>query len=188
MFSKSISRRISMLTVGSLLFVGLAFGESVTLKQLALEKEGIQLIGQLEDVSRDVRFNADRLSSLNNGPRDSKWSQQYHLMQIKELVNGGLRPALDRLTTIQSELKDWHQDAIDKLLASAGSLAAATNSAIINHNKMGSMPPVLNQEYKDLISRINEQAEALVTISDAAGDYASAHEQAQQAGLIVSEQ
>ncbi len=188
MLFKSISKSVSMLVAGSLVYAGLAFGEPVTPRQLELEKEGIQLIAQLEDVSRDVHFNADRLSALNNGPRDSKWSHQYHLMQIRELVNDGLRPAMERLTVIQSELKDWHQDAIDKMLASARNLAADTNSAIISHNQKGSMPPALNQEYKDLISKINEHAQTLVTTSDAAGEYASAHEKAQEAGLRVPKQ
>jgi hypothetical protein len=34
-------------------------------------------------------------------------------------VNDGLRPALERLTEIQSQLQAWKQHAIDEMLASA---------------------------------------------------------------------
>lgn len=183
MLFKTIARSISMLTAASLLTAGLALGGSVTSKQLELEKEGIELIAQLEDVSRDVHYNADRLGALSHGPSESRWSHGYHLTQIKDLVNKGLRPALDRLTEIQPELKDWHQDVIEQMLTSARALAADTNTAMLSHNEKTSMPPALNQEYKDLISRISGHAEDLVKTSDAAGDYASAHEQAQEAGL-----
>ncbi len=43
----------------------------------------------------------------------------------------------------------------------------------------------MNEEYKELITRINTHAEALVKTSDAAGDYAAAHRQAVEAGLKV---
>lgn len=185
---KSITRGLSMLTAVSLLSAGFAIGEPATPKQLAIEKEGVQLINQLEDVSRDVQYNADRLSALNRNPGTSKWSHNHHLMQIKELVNDGLRPALTRLTEIQPELKDWHQDAIDRMLASAKALAADTNSAILTHNEVGSIPLAFNGEYKDLIEKINGHAETLVKTSDAAADYAAAHEQAQEAGLKVPKQ
>lgn len=185
MLFKSITRNLSILTATGLLSAGLAFSEPSVSKQIELEKEGIQLIAQLEDISRSVHYNADRLDSLSKGPRVSNWSNAHHLMEIKDLVNKGLRPALARLTEIQSELKDWHQDVIDQMLVSAKALAADTNAVIIAHNDKQAMPPSLNQEYKDLIARINTHAETLVKTSDAAGDYASAHEQALQAGLQI---
>jgi hypothetical protein len=185
MLFTSISRSISMLTIVGLLSAGFVAGEPVTDKQLELEKEGIQLIGQLEDVARDIHYNSDRLNSLTASTRAAKWTHQHHLTQIKELVNDGLQPALARLTEIQPQLKAWHQDAIEQMLSSAQALATDTNSAILNQNDRGSVPTVLNPEYKELITRINDHAETLVKTSDAAGDYASAHAQAEEAGLTL---
>ncbi len=71
------------------------------------------------------------------------------------------------------------------MLASAQALAADTNSAILNQNEARNLPITMNEEYKGLITRINTHAEALVKTSDAAGDYATAHRQAVEAGLNV---
>jgi hypothetical protein len=158
-----------MLAVFGVLPAALVVGQT-TVKQLAIEDEGIQLIGQLEDVARDVHYNADWLSAHTRSGQVSKWAHYHHLNEIKSLVNEGLRPALTRLIEIQSELPAWHQDTIDQLLASAKALAADTNSAILNHKESGSRPVVLDEEYKALISLINEHAETLVKTSDAAGD------------------
>ena len=117
------------------------------------------------------------------GPYSSKSVRQHHLMQIKEEVNSGLRPTLKRLTEIQPELKSWHQDVIDKMLASAARLAADTNSAILNQNENGNLPTMLNPEYKELVSRIAQHSQTLVNTSDAANNYAAAHKQAEEAGL-----
>jgi hypothetical protein len=182
---KSITQSISLLTMASLLSAGLALAEPVTIKQLALEKESVRLIGQMEQVARDIHYNADRLSSLTVPARTTRWSHSHHLTQIKELVNEGLQPALARLTEIQPELRGWQQDTIDRLLASAQALAADTNSAILTHNETGALPLGLNSEYRDLIASINEHAQSLVKTSDAAGNYATAHEQAAEAGLLV---
>jgi hypothetical protein len=181
MLFTSISRSIPMLAIAGLLSAGFAMAEPTKAQQLEMQKEGIELIGQLEDVARDINFNADRLNTP--GHRSSKFIRQHHLMQIKELVNNGLQPALKRLTEIQPELKAWHRDVIDKMLASAKGLAADTNSAILNQYDNGSLPTALNPEYRQTVSRIAEHAENLVKTSDAAGDYAAAHEQAEEAGL-----
>lgn len=185
MLFTSITRRVSMLAIFGLLPAAFVAGQTVTVKQLEAEKEGIQLIGQLEDVARDVHYQADRLNAITRSSQHSKWTHSHHLMEIKSLVNDGLRPALQRLTEIQSELPAWHQDTIDQLLTSAKALAADATSAILTHSDPGSPPIVLNEEYKELIARINGHAEALVKISDAAGDYAAAHRQAVEAGLKV---
>ena len=71
------------------------------------------------------------------------------------------------------------------MLASARALAADTNSAILNRNEAGVAPPILNAEYKELISTIYEHSKALVKTSAAAGDYAAGHRQAVEAGLKV---
>lgn len=67
----------------------------------------------------------------------------------------------------------------------AKALAADTNSAILNQNAAGALPPAMNLEYKELIASIYEHSEALVKTSDAAGDYAGARLQAVEAGLKV---
>ena len=173
-----------MLTVLGPLTAGFAVGETAPVKQLEMEKEGIKLIGQVEDVARDISYHADHVSSLPSGI--SKDTHYHHLMQIKSLVNEGLRPALKRLTEIQPQLPAWHQDTVDQMLDSAKALAANTNSAILNRNEAGAAPPMLSAEYRELISTIYEHSKALVTTSDAAGDYAAANRQAVEAGLKVS--
>lgn len=188
MLFKSISRNVSMLTLVGLLSAGLVAGDTVTVKQLELEKEGIELIAQLEGVARDIHYNSDRLNSLTGSTRDAKWTHYHHLTQIKELVNDGLRQALDRLTEIQPQLKGWHQGAIDRMLSSAQALAADTNSAILNQNEKGMVPAALNREFKELVSRIDQHAETLVKTADAAGDYAAARERAEEAGLKLPRQ
>jgi hypothetical protein len=180
---KSITRSVSMLAVIGLLPA--AFAASVTSQQLEMEKEGVQLIRQVEEVARDVRYNAGRLNSFTGSMQISMWTHVHHLDQIKSLVNDGLRPALTRLTEIQPQLPDWKQASIDKMLESAKTLAADTSSAILTKNDAGATPPALNAEYKELVTRIYEHAEALVKTSDAAGTYAAARLKAHEAGLEV---
>ena len=184
MLFTSIARSVLMLTVLGPLTAGFAVGETATVKQLEMEKEGIKLIGQVEDVARDISYHADLLNSFS--PWISKETHFHHLEQIKSLVNQGLRPAFKRLTEIQPQLSAWHQDTIDQMLNSANALAADTNSAILNRKEARAAPPVLNAEYSELISTIYEHSKALVTTSDAAGDYAAANRQAVEAGLKVS--
>lgn len=182
----SKTRRITMLTLFGLLPGALLFGEHVSVKQIQLEKEGTELIGQLEDVARDIHYNADQLEALTRQPLVSRWTHYHHLHAIRSLVNDGLRPALARLTEIQRELPPWKQDAIDKMLSSAVALAADTNSALLSKNENRSLPVVLNTEYREFISKINDHAQALVKTSSAAEDLAMAHLKADQAGLEIS--
>ena len=181
---KSITRSVSMLAAFAL--IPSAFAAGVTAEQLAMEKEGIQLINQVEEVARDVRYNAGRLNSFTGSMQISKWTHVHHLDQIKSLVNDGLRPALTRLTEIQPQLPDWKQQTIDTMLESAKTLAADTNSAILAKNDAGMTPPAMNAEYKELITRIYDHAEALVKTSDAAGTYAAARLKAAEAGVKVT--
>jgi len=186
MLLRSIRRPLSMLAVcGLLLPAALLVGQTVTIKQLDTEEEGLQLVNQLEDVAREVHYHASWLNGHVRSTSISKWTHAHHLTQIKELVNDGLRPALQRLTEIQKDLPSWHRDTVDQILAWAKSLAADTNSAILNHNDTKSMPMPLNEEYKGLVDGINKHAEALVKTCDAAGDYAVAQRQALEAGLKV---
>jgi hypothetical protein len=181
---KLIARGVSMLAVATLL--PLAFAAESPKSQVELEKEGIELIHQVEEVARDVSYNADRLNSFTKTMQVSRWTHAHHLTDIKNLVNDGLRPALNRLTEIQPQLPDWKQQSIDKMLAAAKVLAADTNSAILTKNESGTVPPAMNAEYKSFVARMYAHAEALVKTSDAAGTYAEARLKAPEAGLAVS--
>ncbi len=183
MLFTSINRRVSMLIIFGLLPVVLVAGESS--KQFEMDKEAITLINQLEDVARDVRYNADSLKSFIGSTQISRWTHYHHLEQIKSLVNDGLRPALTELTELQPQLPAWQQDSIDQMLNSAEALAANTNSAIFTMKDAGAVPPVLNAEYRELITTIYEHSEALVKSSDTASEYAAAHLRAVEAGLKV---
>ena len=183
MITATLTRRVSMLAAFAL--IPSAFAASITVEQRETEKEGIQLIRQVEEVARDVRYNAGRLNSFTTNMQISRWTHGHHLEQIKSLVNDGLRPALARLEEIQPQLPDWKQQAIDKMIESAKALAADANDAILTKNEAGTMPPAMNAEYKDLVTRIYDHAEALVKTSDAAGTYAAARLKAHEAGVEV---
>jgi len=183
MLLTSITRRVSILAAFGLLPAALVTGEIKGPPEI--EREGIDLIGELEDVARDIHYNADHLKSLTGSVQISKWTHYHHLEQIKSLVNEGLRPTLTRLTEIQSQLPAWHQDVIDQMLDSAKVLAGDTNSAILAKQDAGEVPPILNTEYKELITRIYEHSEALMTTADSASAYAAAHLKAVEGGLDV---
>jgi hypothetical protein len=183
MIKATITRRLSMLA--ALALVPSAFAASVTREQLEMEKEGVQLIRQVEEVARDVRYNAGRLNSFTTDMRISKWTHVHHLEEIKSLVNDGLKPALTRLTEIQPQLPDWKQQSIDKMFESAKALAADMNDAFLAKKDAGTVPPAMNADYKGLVTRIYGHAEALVKTSDAAGAYASARLKAHEAGVKV---
>ena len=180
---KSINQRVSMLAVFGLLPLALVAGEGR--EPFQAEQEGTQLIGQMEDVARNIHQNADWLDSFARAGQVSVSTHKDHLMRIKSLVNEELRPALERLTEIQQDLPAWQQDTIDQMLESAKALAANTNSAILNVSENGHRPVVLNADYRELVSNINEHADFLVKTADAAGDYAEAHQKAVEAGLTV---
>src|SRR5512143_1325573 len=112
---KTITRGAHALA--ALVLIPSAFAARVTVEQLAMEREGVQLIRQLEEVARDVRYHAGRLNSFTDSLLISKWTHAHHLEQIKSLVNEGLRPAMTRLTEIQPQLPEWKQETIDKMLA-----------------------------------------------------------------------
>ena len=166
MISGTITRRVSALAAFAM--VPSAFAASVTAEQLEMGKEGIQLIRQVEEVARGVRYNAGRLNSLSGNLQISRWTHAHHLEQIRSLVNDGLRPALTRLQEIQPQLPDWKQQSINKMIVSASTLAADADDAIFTKNNLGPEAPALNAEYKGLVTKIYEHAEALAKTSDAA--------------------
>lgn len=179
----TITRSVSMLA--ALALMSSAFAASVTVEQVEMEKEGVQLIRQVEEVARDVRYNAGRLNSFTSSIQISKWTHVHHLGQIKSLVNDGLRPALTRLEEIQPKLPDWKQQSIDKMIESAKALAADVNDAIFTKSEAGTTSPAMNAEYKALVTRIYEHAESLVKTSDAGGTYAAARLKAHAADVKV---
>jgi hypothetical protein len=185
MFTR-LARRVSMLAVLGLVPVAFAAGE--TRNQSEKEKEAITLINQLEDVARDVHYSAESLHSFIGAAQVSRWTHYHHLEQIKALVNEELRPALTELSELRPELPAWQQSNIDKMLTASNALAADTNSAIFTMKDAEPAPPALNAEYKALVATIYEHSEALVKTSDAASDFAEAHQKAVEADLEVPRQ
>lgn len=183
MITTTITRRASMLAAFAL--IPSAFASSVNADQLEMQKEGVQLISQVEEVARDVRYNAGRLNAFADSARISKWAHVHHLDEIKTLVNDGLRPALIRLQEIQPLMPEWKQQSIDKMIESAKALADDVDSAFLAKKEAGTMPPVMNAEYKNLMTKIYGHANTLVKTSDAAGSYATARLKAQRAGMKV---
>ena len=155
-----------------------ALADTKTDDSLAAQEKGIQLINQVGDVARDVRYNAEHLNSFNMNI--SERSHVYHLNQIKGLVNDGLTPVLAQLEDLQSQLPDWKQRTIDSMLDSATALAADANSAILERNESGAAPPALNPEYKAFVKQVEGHAQNLIDTSDAAAAYASSQLKAQE--------
>ena len=180
---KSLAR-IFLAAMVAMLPATLPAEDKITVQQAAIEKESFELIEQIEDVARSVHFNTDSLRIQAHGT-NSRWANHHHLREIKELVNNGLNPALNRLTEIEPQLPAWEQHAIDKMLVSARILAADTNSAILKLNDNGSKPVVLNGEYRAFLDTMDEHAQKLRSTADAAGNYADALEEALDAGLKV---
>ena len=171
MSTKPRRKSISILVISSL--APIAFAASPSEKQIELQKEGIEMIGQVADSARDIRYQADRLKSFTRSIMISKWTHHHHLLEIKSLVNDGLQPALQRLTEIQPQLPDWKQQSIDDMMVAAKALAGDANSAILSKKDAGTVPPALNSEYKDLVGKIYQHADTLVKTADAAMAYAS---------------
>jgi len=179
--------RISLAAMVTILPATLPAQNTVTVQQVALEKESFELIDQIEDVARSVHNNTDALR-MHASRNMSRWTNAHHLMQVKDLVNNGLNPALNRLTEIQPQLPGWEQHALDRMFESARTLATDTNSAILNLNDNGSAPIVMNDEYRAFLDRMDEHAKNLASTADAAGDYADALNQALEVGLNVPSQ
>jgi hypothetical protein len=182
---KSINRRLSIPVIFGLLPAALIAGEIK--EPIEIERDGTQLIGEMENLARDIHGNAGRLDSFTRTGQVSTSSHKDQLMQIKSLVNDELRPALDRLIEIQESMPEWQQDAVAQMLASAIGLASNTNSAILSMNETANIPVLLNAEYGEFVSQLNDHAEALVKIADAAGSYADAHRNAVESGLKVAQ-
>jgi hypothetical protein len=150
---------------------------------LAEQKEAVELMRQLEEVGRDVRYHAGRLNSFGSSLLTSRWTYLHHMEQIKSLMNDGLRPALTRLAELQPHLPEWKHQSIDKMLEAAKALAADTNAAILTKNNAGPAPLAMNAEYRALVNQMYQHAVVLVKTSDAAATYATARMKAAGAGV-----
>ena len=180
---RSISRNLFLLTVVSSTLPSLGASQSAAIRQLEAEKEAVELISRLENVGRDVHYNANRLNSFRGSDRISEWTYDHYLRQIRSLVQEGLRPALQRLAEIRPRLPDWQQDSIDLMFSPAQALSADANSAALSGRKAGASSPFLNSDLRRLLAKIYDHAQTLVETSDAAEDYAAAHQLALETGL-----
>ena len=183
MIQQFITRRAPVLAAFAMLPVLLP--ASTPSRQLEAQKEGIQLVAQIEESARSIRYHADHLGSFAGSMQISRHLHKNHLTQIKESVNGQLRPALQRLVEIQAELPDWKQQSIQDMHIRAAAMTAHINGAIAEANDSTPTPPAMNREYKKLVSQVHAHAASLVTTSDAVGEYSSALLKAQDAGVTV---
>jgi DNA repair exonuclease SbcCD ATPase subunit len=183
MIQQFITRRAPLLAAFALIPVLLP--ASTPAQQLEAQKEGIQLVAQIEESARNIRTHATHLDSLAKNMQVSRHIHKNHLTQIREAVNDQLRPALQRLVEIQAELPDWKQQSIQDMHIDAAVLAANVNSAIQQANDVTPTPPAMNREYQKLVSQVHAQAASLVNTSDAVGEYSSALLKAQDAGVTV---
>lgn len=156
-----------------------------TPEQIVIEKEAVQMIAQVEEVARDVQYHADRLQDLARNVDVSLWSHYHHLDGIKALVNDGLRPALARLNAIETQLPEWKQDSVARMIADAKRLADDTTSAYIAKENGGGIPAPMNDAYRRFVDDVASHATSLVKTADAAHSYASAHLKASEAGLNI---
>jgi hypothetical protein len=137
-----------------------------------LQQEGISLMRQLEGAGRDARDHTDRLQTLSRQANISRWTHFHHLDGIRDTVNGGVRPALVRLTAIQARLPAWKQPAVDQLLVLAQALAADATSAFVEKRESRAIVPKMNQEYQRRLADMRLHAEALAIRAEAAASYA----------------
>jgi hypothetical protein len=170
--------KVAALTV---LAAGLVSAQSK--EKLALEKEGIELIKQLEDVGNEIKYHGEHLEVFSRTPGISKWSHWHHLMEVKHLVNEGLQPALSRLVEIRPQLPEWKQPSIDKMLAAAKEMAADTNNALLASKSPA--VPLMNAAYRDFVARVVQHADSLGKTADAAVDFAEAQLKADEAAKRI---
>jgi hypothetical protein len=153
---------------------------------IRVQKEGVELIRQLESVARDLRYNAGQLQSFTGTILVSGSAHNHRLSEIRNLMNERVRPLVARLVEIQPLLPEWKQQTIESMFEAAKSLKADASSAILSTQKRSVAGPLaLNAEYKELVSKIYEHADRLVRTADAASSYAAARLRASEAGVSV---
>jgi hypothetical protein len=173
------------LSLALLLPATLMAGE--TSDQTRNRKEAVQLTQRIESSARNIQTEADHLSQMQKGNAISNFTHQYKLHVISTEINEQLGPALKRLAEIQPGLPDWHSTAVDRMRTSGANLAANANAAVLNRGFSGTrQPAVLDSEYGQLIQNINTQAQTLVQVADATGDYGNAQLKGHRAGLAIT--
>lgn len=158
--------------------------DKVAVQQVAIENESTQLIETIENAARSVHSDLDTLR-VHSKRNLSRHSNYHHLTKVKHSINDRINPALSRLLEIKPQLPAWKQATVDKIQVSARALAIDANSAFMSLKEKASTPVVVNAEYRSFLKTMNEHAEKLVDVTDAAGDYADALDQALEAGLEV---
>jgi hypothetical protein len=155
--------------------------------QTKARKEAIKLTQRIESTSRDIQRQAERLAIMHNSNQFLTQSHQHALNRIAIHVNDSLQPDLKRLVELKPQLPQWHQDAIDQMHATAASLAANTNDAILNRNPAGSQQlAIFDSGYQRLVKNVNNRATALVELADATGDYGGAQLKGNRVGLAIT--
>ena len=129
----------------------------VGLLPVLLVGQSSEAIAQLDDVARDVRHHAERLNALGASTPISNWTHTHHLLEIRTLVHAGLRPALARLTALESTPQ---AAALAQLLASARVLEADLGSA-----ELWEAPGTAD---KQIVQALLEHSETLLLLTDAA--------------------
>jgi hypothetical protein len=163
---------------------GTAWADERT-SRLALDREAVELVERIDEAGREIRFHADRLSDLSTFADVSPWSHYSHLDGIKRIANEQLRPALLRLAALQATLPGWKQDSIDRMMASARQMTAATSAAYFKKDTRPSRPAPINPEYRQLVQSLSAHAGDLVAAAHAAHAYAVGHLKAAGAGFMA---
>jgi hypothetical protein len=184
MFQKSITRHAPLLAAFAM-FPALLPASTPSQRHQEMQREGIQLVSQVEESAREIRYHADHLDALANSMQASRQTHKGHLMRIRDSVNDRLRPALQRLAEIQTELPEWKQQSIQGMHTDAAALAAHVSGAIAQAHDSIPAQPAMNAEYKRFVSSVYTQAGSLLKTSDAVGEYSSALLKAQDAGVTV---
>jgi hypothetical protein len=181
----SIQHTVFALSLALLLPGSLMAGE--TSDQTRTRKEAIQLTQRIESSARKIQNESEHLSVMQKNGSISNFSHQYKLHTVAIEINEQLQPALKRLAEIQPALPAWHGAAVDRMRISGANLTANANAAVLNRGFSGTRQPViLDTEYGQLLQNINTQAEALVQVADATGDYGNAQLKGHQAGLAIA--
>jgi hypothetical protein len=155
--------------------------------QAKSREEAIRITRWIEDTSRKIQLDSERLISMQRSSTFTNQSHKVKLQRIAHEINSQLQPAFKRLAELQPELPEWKQSAIDQMHTSALALAANTHAAILNRNSTENVrPPALDFEYREFVQDISNHADSLVQIADAASDYSTAQLRGHQAGLPIA--
>jgi hypothetical protein len=172
------------LTIGAALLLASAAPATAADPALQFKREGIALMKQLDAAGREIQDRVDRLQTLSRDEDVSRTTHYFHLERIRDTINMSVRPAILRLTAIQTELPEWKQPVVSDLLAAAQQLATHTTAAF-DDKRQRVVLPTLNADYQRRLSELSAQATAMVTRADTAATYADARLRAAAAGVAA---